>query len=152
MGRHNTNIADFSRLNYLGSKTIKSLLIEYQEYKILPIPPDLNTVLSVNESLGSTPPLLPMREFSDMVDFCGFTDVPFTGSLYTWCRSSETRPLFRRLDRILVNLPWKNLFHSTSVEHLNRTGSDHSPLLLCIQLMSPNIIKSFQFQVVKGRF
>lgn len=95
---------------------------------------DFNIVASSSECLGSSPSLLAMREFSDMIDNCGFLDIPYMGSMYTWCRSSDSRPLFRRLDRIMVNLPWKHMFHSTSVEHLNRTGSDHAPLLLSIQV------------------
>ncbi|KAL8129181.1 hypothetical protein V2J09_018336 [Rumex salicifolius] len=57
-----------------------------------------------------------------------------SGSRFTWSRGSDTNQFVeKRIDRVTMNmsafLEWPN----TSVRHLPRIGSDHSPLLLCLE-------------------
>lgn len=72
---------------------------------------DFNVVLGPNECLGTSPPLLPSQEFADMVSDCGLCDLPFIGSIYTWCQPSLS--LIRKLpDHVLVNPAWLAFFGS----------------------------------------
>ncbi|XP_070045342.1 uncharacterized protein [Nicotiana tomentosiformis] len=53
--------------------------------------------------------------------------------------------IFKRLDRILVNLPFQNLFPTIKVEHLIRIGSGHAPLYMSYGEQRSNYIKPFTF-------
>lgn len=44
-----------------------------------------------------------------------------------------------RLDRVLCNLAWREMFESASVSHLPKHQSDHCPLL--VRLENRNFIK-----------
>ena len=50
------------------------------------------------------------------------------------------------LDRVIVNHAWHQHFHLTHVNHLSRTGSDHCPLLVTVELLAPSTSpKPFKF-------
>lgn len=51
-------------------------------------------------------------------------DTGFTGSQFTWTNGHTWRR------RVVSNAQWSNYFLLFRVTHLNRTASDHSPLLL----------------------
>lgn len=51
----------------------------------------------------------------------------------------------KELIRVLVNHEWGNLFDSTNVTHLVRTGSDDSPLLIISNKTTTTPIKYFKF-------
>lgn len=53
--------------------------------------------------------------------------------------------IWKRLDRVLVNHEWLNLFDSTSVNHFIRTRSDYSPLLIITKDTHREPIKYFRF-------
>lgn len=89
---------------------------------------DFNVTLHAAERHGGAPPTLgSMEEFASMMVDCGLQDAGYVGNVYTWYRNK----LWQRLDRILYSSAWANLFNSVRVEHLSRTFSDHSPLLMC---------------------
>ncbi|KAJ6719965.1 RETROTRANSPOSON UNCLASSIFIED-LIKE PROTEIN [Salix purpurea] len=48
----------------------------------------------------------------------------YEGNDFTWTNGK----VMRRLDRIVFNPEWSELFSLTRVKHLNRVGSDHCPL------------------------
>ncbi|XP_028556082.1 uncharacterized protein LOC114581016 [Dendrobium catenatum] len=82
-----------------------------------------------------------MEDFNSMISDCNLNDIGYFGSPYMWYRAN----LWQRLDRFLFNDDWLALLPSSSIEHLSRTLSDHSPLLL-------NINKSLQHNVLSFRF
>ncbi|KAI0498689.1 hypothetical protein KFK09_019587 [Dendrobium nobile] len=91
---------------------------------------DFNTISNPDERLGgSFPNHHSMDEFNDMIIDCSLLDIGYSGNRYTWHRGH----LWQRLDRVLFNNAWVNTFNSTNVEHLSRTLSDHSPLLINIK-------------------
>ena len=72
-----------------------------------------------------------MDALREAIDDCGVNDLGFKGSRFTWQRGNSPATLLReRLDRILADDEWCNLFPSWEVVHLPRYRSDHSPLLL----------------------
>ncbi|XP_019242274.1 PREDICTED: uncharacterized protein LOC109222363 [Nicotiana attenuata] len=77
---------------------------------------------------------------------CDLIDPGFSGSQFTWCNGwSPNRRVWKRLDRVLVNQEWMNIYDSTNVNHLVRICSDHSPLLTIAKNASQPTIKYFRF-------
>lgn len=74
------------------------------------------------------------------------TDLGFPGPIYTWWNKREgTSTIHQRIDRLLGNSEWLGLFRSSSVLHLNRTCSDHSPLLLNYSMLNRTHLSAFRF-------
>ncbi|XP_050233459.1 uncharacterized protein LOC126681948 [Mercurialis annua] len=72
-----------------------------------------------------------MRQFREILSSCQLDELVSKGSRFTWCRGNGDRdPIFERLDRIIGNLGWKNMFPTAVFFVLPRENSDHSPLLL----------------------
>ncbi|KAL0922929.1 hypothetical protein M5K25_006959 [Dendrobium thyrsiflorum] len=83
-----------------------------------------------------------MDDFNNMILECKLLDIGFSGNLFTWNRGN----LWQRLDRILFNDLWINSAHNTSVDHLSKTLSDHSPLLICLKAKQFGNSHCFRFQ------
>ncbi|KAJ9561753.1 hypothetical protein OSB04_006913 [Centaurea solstitialis] len=90
---------------------------------------DFNCLLFPHDALGGS-----SRRNGDMVDFVtcledvDVFDVRFTGIHYTWCQKpKEEGGLRRKLDRILANVEFTNLFADAQARFLPRGLSDHSP-------------------------
>ncbi|XP_070040107.1 uncharacterized protein [Nicotiana tomentosiformis] len=68
----------------------------------------------------------------------------FGGSIFTrWNGRAEEYCIFKRLDRVVANMKFQQLFPGGEVTHLSKIGSDHCPLL-----RDPNhtpIKKQFRF-------
>ncbi|EOX99269.1 Uncharacterized protein TCM_007879 [Theobroma cacao] len=65
-----------------------------------------------------------MEEFATAILECGLMDAGYEGNQYSWANSC----MFQRLDRVLYNMEWSELFSITRVQHLTRAGSDQAPL------------------------
>lgn len=70
----------------------------------------------------------------------GLAPVDFDGQPYTWTNGS----IWQRLDRVLTNSAWADLFDTTKVSHLVRGRSDHAPLLVKCGVTAPRKA-SFRF-------
>ncbi|XP_042019059.1 uncharacterized protein LOC121766894 [Salvia splendens] len=66
-----------------------------------------------------------MVDFAEAIEDCRVLDPGFDGSSFTWAKNG----LFERLDRILVNEPWAQLFEATRVTNVPRVSLDHGPVL-----------------------
>ncbi|KAL2237527.1 UNVERIFIED_CONTAM: Retrovirus-related Pol polyprotein from type-1 retrotransposable element R2 [Sesamum indicum] len=72
-----------------------------------------------------------MEEFNVGIQEVGLIPLPMQGEWYTWHnRSTNSRSLWKRLDRILINDRWLARFPSSYYHCLLPRTSDHSPLLL----------------------
>ncbi|XP_020688823.1 uncharacterized protein LOC110104175 [Dendrobium catenatum] len=104
---------------------------------------DFNAISCSTERMGgSSPSLRSMDDFNNMISTCNLIDIGFVGDSFTWNRGH----LWQRLDRVLFNDAWISLFNATNVQHLSRTLSDHSPLLITIKRSSYNAPPKFRFQ------
>ncbi|KAI0511114.1 hypothetical protein KFK09_011737 [Dendrobium nobile] len=104
---------------------------------------DFNCITNNSERIGgNSPHLLAMEDFNDMILNCNLHDIGFLGNNFTWNRGT----MWQRLDRILFNDRWISTFHNTHIEHLSRTLSDHSPLLLNVSTNSNAVSQPFRFQ------
>ncbi|XP_027169490.1 uncharacterized protein LOC113769223 [Coffea eugenioides] len=108
---------------------------------------DFNVIVGANEKKGGRP--FRARESEPFLSFmegAELTDLGFSGSQFTWCNNRWGRAMvWKCLDRVLVNQDWLSLGVNTTVAHLNRVASDHSPLLLSCSLAMGGAPKSFRF-------
>lgn len=91
---------------------------------------DFNDILSPEEKLGGAQqPLWLMQGFREAIEFSGLRNFEFKGYQFTWERGRGTPNWVReKLDRILVNDGWLDIFGEACAESLETPLSDHLPL------------------------
>ncbi|KAL0292827.1 UNVERIFIED_CONTAM: Retrovirus-related Pol polyprotein from type-2 retrotransposable element R2DM [Sesamum radiatum] len=71
------------------------------------------------------------EEFQGCLQATGLITLPMQGERFTWHNCSrDSRSLWKRLDRLLVNDRWLTNWPSTTYASLTARTSDHSPLIL----------------------
>lgn len=72
-----------------------------------------------------------MKGFKECLSWCGLFDLGFVGQHFTWCngRLRDHRTLLR-LDRVMANASWFELFQEARVRHCSMSSSDHCLLML----------------------
>nr|XP_009597454.1 uncharacterized protein LOC104093421 [Nicotiana tomentosiformis] len=108
---------------------------------------DFNVILHEDEKIGGLPVHPPEYEdFAFCVNSCDLFDHDYKENPFTWWSGRpNSECIFKRLDRIFVILQFQNLFPTTEVEHLIKTGSDHAPLLMTCGEQTTNFVKPFRF-------
>ena len=72
-----------------------------------------------------------MQLFRDIIDDCGFLDLGFVGSDFTWRKHFDDGTLiWERLDKGIANSSRFLKFPSTRVNSLSCTSSNHLPLFI----------------------
>ncbi|XP_019163182.1 PREDICTED: uncharacterized protein LOC109159537 [Ipomoea nil] len=107
---------------------------------------DYNDLLDQFEKRGRVPhPGWLINGFREAVADSGLQDVPFGGHQYTWVKSRGTdRMIEEKLDRILANDSWLNLFEGVQALSLTVPYSDHRPLILT-PVTLPSVRKRARF-------
>ncbi|OIT01550.1 hypothetical protein A4A49_17458 [Nicotiana attenuata] len=73
-------------------------------------------------------------------------DLGFYGPRYTWSTGwGPCSIVWKRLDRGLANDNWLSSFPATTITHLASAGSDHSPLLMEMNVTQNSFKKYFRF-------
>jgi len=113
---------------------------------------DFNEIVKAEEKLrGAIHRERQMIDFRDALDFCGFQDLGFVGSPFTWCNNQfDGTVTWIRLDKGVTN-PWIQMFPSTKVHHISGLLSDHSPLWICTDDENARFYrkkKPFRFEAV----
>lgn len=70
---------------------------------------DFNVCLGPDEASNSANWNPGMLEFSDFISQATITDLRCSGAFYTWWDSSIRSPMFKKLDRCLVNCQWLSM-------------------------------------------
>ena len=88
--------------------------------------------MHVNEKLGPIrADVRHINAFCAHVKQCGFIDLGYSGSAYTWTNKRfSTNPTYERLDRCLGNAEWCMAFPATTIYHIPMFRSDHTPTKL----------------------
>jgi len=108
---------------------------------------DLNEILLPSEQHGSVFSQTRASRFGNMLDKCGFMDLNYFGSKFTWNRHCVGgRSLSKRLDRGVCDHEWRMSFQEATMEHLVRRHSNHNPLLLRCNQVSNRGHRPFRFQ------
>ncbi|KAJ9542512.1 LOW QUALITY PROTEIN: hypothetical protein OSB04_029018 [Centaurea solstitialis] len=87
-----------------------------------------------------------MEDFYHCVEDIEVLDVSYTGIHYTWIQKPKGGDgLHRKLDRIMVNTDFMELFNGTSATFLPHGISDHALGILCIDVGLRKKSKGFKF-------
>ncbi|XP_070010830.1 uncharacterized protein [Nicotiana sylvestris] len=91
---------------------------------------DFNVIWDEEEKFGGLPVSLnEIDDFRHCINTCNLFDLGFKGSIFTWWNGrAEEDCIFKRLDRCLANGEFQQTFPGIEVQHLSKTGSDHSPI------------------------
>ncbi|KAL5553661.1 hypothetical protein UlMin_041062 [Ulmus minor] len=113
---------------------------------------DLNEILFDHEKKGGgARDSYLLRNFRDAMEYCNLADLGFRGPKFTWCRgNSNANFIQERLDRMLGNSGWSDMFPNSIVHHLRLWGSDHRPLL--IEVLKDGEVSSVGKSLRRGRF
>ena len=108
---------------------------------------DFNEIIRQDEKLGGARrPHCQMQQFREVIDECGFMDLGFQGSKFTWSKHFENKSsIWERLDRCLVTNSWFMKFAGSRVFHLTCTSSDHVPILISLSGLIP-LVKTYVIQ------
>ncbi|KAL8119408.1 hypothetical protein AgCh_016796 [Apium graveolens] len=110
---------------------------------------DFNNVTSQADIKGGVAyPSRLIEGFNDCLTDVELHDHDIIGHQYTWERGRNTDHWIEiRLDRVLSNMQWSNMFEMVKVYNLEGSPSDHSPLLLIPEQQSRgNKRKQFRFE------
>ena len=84
-------------------------------------------------------PTRQMDRFRTIIHHCGFVDLGYTGSPFTWSRNHPTNGRIHiRLDQALATHAWKSLFRGASIHHISMSTSDHSMLVVYLPTIKPH--------------
>lgn len=89
---------------------------------------DFNSVLSRSEKKGRNPNLSGSRHFREFISSNNLLDIPLANRKFTWMKHDSSA--YSRLDRFLLNQHFSNLIGSCSQVALQRSVSDHCPIIL----------------------
>ncbi|XP_070041015.1 uncharacterized protein [Nicotiana tomentosiformis] len=108
---------------------------------------NFNVILSEEEKIeGLAVYPTEYEDFTFCVNSCELFDLGYKGRPITWWNGRPNAEcIFKRLDRILVNLPFQTMFPNIEVEYLIRIGSDHAPLLMAYGDQDLQFVKPFKF-------
>lgn len=66
-----------------------------------------------------------MREFQDVVQYCSLSDMRVHGPLFTWGNKQENNLICKKLDRVLQNIDWSQMFPQSYYVMESGGCSDH---------------------------
>ncbi|KAJ1417307.1 Zinc knuckle CX2CX4HX4C [Sesbania bispinosa] len=106
---------------------------------------DFNELLSQSEKEGLHPPNTKgMELFNKFVSDSGLMDLHLKGCKFTWLSNQRNGFVTReRLDRILVNWPWRDVYQNAMAIALPPVSSNHSPIIMWT---NPKMSKGRQFK------
>ncbi|KAJ0976534.1 hypothetical protein J5N97_012008 [Dioscorea zingiberensis] len=110
---------------------------------------DFNAILSNEEHRGGgfDHYLAKSKAFNDFINDNELHDLGFHGSPFTWTNNqSGLARRWARLDRFFANTSLLGILDTFVVNHLPRTASDHSPILLTAKFYEYHYRKIFRFE------
>ncbi|KAL0453552.1 UNVERIFIED_CONTAM: hypothetical protein Slati_1333300 [Sesamum latifolium] len=101
---------------------------------------DFNTVVDLSEVSSASGNIRgAMEEFQECITATGLITLPIQGQFFTWHNcSNDSRSLWKRLDRMMVNDRWLDRWLQAFYTSLNPQTSDHSPLVLKGNVHNPH--------------
>lgn len=85
--------------------------------------------------------------FNTLIHLYELRELNMPGGLYTWTNNQEP-PTLEKLDRLLINKEWEDIFPMAMIKKLPRDLSDHNPLILLSDSQPP--CQSIQFSLNWG--
>ena len=83
--------------------------------------------------------------FNDWINRWALMEISISNRVFTWS-NNQAHPTLEKLDRILMNSEWEDLFPLVTTRKLVRDISDHNPLLLSTNSACPQAPKPREFR------
>ncbi|KAF9622224.1 hypothetical protein IFM89_030082 [Coptis chinensis] len=95
---------------------------------------DFNAISSLSEKEGGNPtPSRYIDEFVSLMEDLEMADLGYHGPAFTWSNNRLGAANIReRIDRVVANVEWLNLFPLVSVDHVTTPSSDHVALAVYV--------------------
>lgn len=107
---------------------------------------DFNVVRNTSEMLGGDVSWdNGMTDFNTCISSLGLSDLRAIGDHYTWTNCQLANPIYRKLDRALVNSDWLLVMADSQVHFASRGLSDHCPVVLQTGISLAKVRKPFKF-------
>lgn len=100
---------------------------------------NFNEILHPSETTNSciTRTSRSMRLFEECLGDLGLFDLPATSPTFTWTNKCPSQPVWKKIDRCLVNGAWLQQVHSSHCLFQAPEFSDHTPCLVKLQTPPP---------------
>ncbi|XVF64887.1 hypothetical protein PTKIN_Ptkin09bG0203000 [Pterospermum kingtungense] len=117
---------------------------------------DFNVIASIDEISNSNQVHnLDIQDFATCMDDLNLHDHVFASSIFTWTNRQDEGFVAKKLDRVLMNNSWSDLFPQSVVEFLALGSSDNSSVVLQLQhsvYTPPSLFRFFNFWTKKTEF
>ena len=113
---------------------------------------DFNVVGEVADKTGGNSDISKsIEELQGFINDANLLEIPFKGVNYSWTNNrEESHNIRERIDRVLVNADWMELYPLCLLSHEPLIGSDHTPLLLNTEPRK-HFHKRFRFETMWTR-
>lgn len=94
---------------------------------------DFNQILTAAEHFSLSPYDLPVRGMDELQECfadSGLSDMDFRGTFFSWSNNRPEDPILRKLDRVICNEKWKEVFTEAFTVFHSPGDSDHSPAVV----------------------
>ncbi|XP_073362379.1 uncharacterized protein [Aegilops tauschii subsp. strangulata] len=105
---------------------------------------DFNIVCNPDERSSGRVNRRPMNKFRHKINRLGLHDMPLIRRRFSWCNQQE-HAILARLDCVLFNNAWEDLYPISDLLSLSSNISDHTPLLLTCSFTRPRAYR-FRFE------
>ncbi|XP_021985734.1 uncharacterized protein LOC110881902 [Helianthus annuus] len=108
---------------------------------------DFNATLEMDDTLTGTSSIsIGTREFKECVNAIDVFDVNSSGFHYTWTNKQKSEnAIFKKIDRVLGNVHFIDLFPGAAARFLPYRVSEHTPCILVLPNVERNKPKPFKF-------
>lgn len=107
---------------------------------------DFNNPLSPKERIGSPVLWSEIEGFKHCVDSCGLFDIKSIGFYFTWNNKQDgASRVMCKLDRMMGNDAWMDLYGDSIANFLSKGLFDHSPAVLATSKLSGVKRKPFRY-------
>lgn len=107
---------------------------------------DFNNVLNLHERIGGAVTLNEVEEFRQCLRTCDMNNMQFNGPAFSWSNKQEgENRVCSKLDRVIGNDAWFNVFPNATISFLPNGCSDHTPCVFNLDNMINQRAKTFRF-------
>lgn len=86
-----------------------------------------------------------LTQFNNFIESSALSDLKVSGANWTWINKQEARPIACKLDRVLINDEWLDLYPNSSARAYPPLLRDHTPILLNLTNGFPPRNRSFKY-------
>ncbi|XP_021861971.2 uncharacterized protein [Spinacia oleracea] len=107
---------------------------------------DFNYVMTSEERIGAPVRQTEIADINECMHDCCMEDVKCVGNMFTWNNKQQgSARVFSKLDRVLANPVWQNVYKDAEVCFMSEGEFDHSPGLLTVYLRVASGRKPFRY-------